>query len=303
MKITPILKETCSSFFPFFLLVHLVLGADVISCNQSGKIFPEITGWKKSKRVQIYSPENLYEYINGAAELYLSYNCQELQVAEYYDKNNASVVIEIYRHKTSTYAFGIYGQERPRRGDFLNIGTQGYFREPILNFLSGNYYVKISSYDIETNNQEILQTFAEKIAKNLGDKVPLPKILSCFPEKRKKQNSEKFIAENFLGYEFLHSGFTADYSDSNTTFKLFIIEEKTSQNCEHLLRQYMQFTKHPQKDLKEGYYTLSDPYHGEISLSWKGKYIWGVLNYDQGNLQLEYLKLTEVCLQKQELIE
>ena len=37
-------------------------------------LFPEIAGWQKKGAVEIFSPENLYEYIDGAAENFIGYD-------------------------------------------------------------------------------------------------------------------------------------------------------------------------------------------------------------------------------------
>jgi hypothetical protein len=63
-------------------------------------VFPPINGWVKTGEIQTFSPDNLYEYINGAADLYLKYEFQELQVAEYQGSEKASITVEVYRHKT-----------------------------------------------------------------------------------------------------------------------------------------------------------------------------------------------------------
>ena len=282
-----------SILISLFLLHSLMLNPCLSKTKASSELFPDIKGWEKSKEIQIYTPQNLYEYINGAAELYLSYDFQELQVAEYLNRHNVTVIAEIYRHKTPVRAFGIYSQERPIEGNFLKIGAQGYVEEPILNFVVGNAYVKINSYDVGEETGEVLQTFANKVAANLGGKGSLPKILTCFPEEGKRQNSERFIARSFLGHGFLHSGFIADYDVNNSHFQLFIIEGADSKVCEEMLKQYVQLTGSAQEDLKEGRYTLSDPYHGKVALSWKGQYIWGVLNLDEENLRTKYLRRME----------
>ncbi|MBE9512105.1 MAG: hypothetical protein IMY71_14645 [Bacteroidetes bacterium] len=289
-------------FFSF--LIHSTLGSGLVKglseASEHSKLFPEIKGWKISGEIKVYTPETLYEYINGAAELYLSYDFQELQVAKYLNEKNASIIVEIYRHKTPVYAFGIYSQERPIVGDFLKIGAQGYFEEPILNFLVGNTYVKINSYSVGGKASEVLQTFANKVVENIDGEGAFPKILTCFPDEGKKQNSERFFAKNFLGHGFLHSAFTADYIIKNSTFRLFIIQGANSKDCEEMLKQYVQLTGSAQEDLKEDRYTLSDPYHGDVALSWKGKYIWGVLNLDEENLRIKYLRRMEELLRIRE---
>ena len=260
--------------------------------------FPEVTGWKQSGEIQTFIPKTLFEYIDGAADLYLMYDFQELKVAEYLNEKKASVIVDVYRHKTPTQAFGIYSQERLSDANFINIGAQGYVEKNVLNFLTGSYYVKLNSFNTGAEDEEILLNFAKKVSENLGEKGRLPFILSSFPEEGKKKNSEKFINKNFLGYSFLYSAFTADYELSGTKFKLFVIEGADPKECKDMIQKYVQQTGSPARDVVEGRYTLPDPYQGEIDLYWKGKYIWGIFNLSDPSLRTKYLKLFEEGLQK-----
>ncbi len=260
--------------------------------------FPEVTGWRQSGEVQTFNPKTLFEYINGAADLYLTYSFQELKVAEYLNEKKSSVIIEIYRHKSPIHAFGIYSQERLSDANFLDIGTQGYIEANVLNFLAGPYYVKINSFNTGPDDQEILVAFAKKITANLGEKGTLPSILSSFPEEGKKKNSEKFISKNFLGYSFLHSAFTADYELSGKKFKLFVIEPADKTECENMIQKYMEQTGKTEKRVTEGHYLIPDPHHGEIELSWQGAYLWGILSLNNPDLRSKYLKFFEEGLKK-----
>jgi hypothetical protein len=257
-----------------------------------------VIGWKQSGEIQTFVPRTLFEYINGAADLYLSYDFQELKVAEYQNDKKASVTVEVYRHKTPTQAFGIYSQERLANANFIDVGAQGYIEDNVLNFLTGSYYVKISSYKTGAEDREILLTFAKKVLEHLGEKGSLPSVLSSFPEEGKKKNSEKFINQNFLGYSFLRSAFTADYEFSGMKFKLFVIESEEGNDCRDMVQKYLQQTGSPRKDVVEGRYTISDPYHGEIDLQWQKAYLWGILNLNNPDLRSKYLKLFEEGIRK-----
>jgi len=260
--------------------------------------FPEIPGWKQSGEVQTFTPKTLFEYINGDAELYIMYDFQESKVAEYLNEKKASVIVDVYRHRTPLHAFGIYSQERLSNANFLDIGTQGYIEQNILNFLIGPYYVKINSYNTGAEDQEILLLFAKKVSENLGEKGKLPSILSSFPSEGRKNNSEKFIDKNFLGYAFLHSAFTADYELSGKKFKLFVIEGADRKDCGDMVQKYLQQTGSPKKTITESRYTIADPYHGDIELHWQGKYIWGIFSLNDPPLRSKYLKLFEKELTK-----
>jgi hypothetical protein len=267
------------------------------SSGLKGFVFPEVAGWKQSGEIQTFSPKTLYEYIDGAADLYLMYDFQALKVAEYQNGKKSSVTVDVYFHKTLIQAFGIYSQERLPDANLIDVGAQGYVESNVLNFLTGPYYVKISSYNTGTEDWEILLAFAKKVAEGLGEKGSLPSILSCFPEEGKKKESEKFINKNFLGYSFLHSAFTADYEVSGSRFKLFAIESDPIE-CRGMIQKYLQQIGSPAKEIVEGRYTLHDPYQGEIELYWQGKYIWGIVNASEPVLRSRYLKLFEEGLQK-----
>ena len=63
----------------------LILLSFLFIFNNTGDtiIFPEEQGWKLSTDFPVYTPDNLWDYINGAADGYLSFGFQDLTMAEY----------------------------------------------------------------------------------------------------------------------------------------------------------------------------------------------------------------------------
>jgi hypothetical protein len=302
MKGFSAVKKACFLVCPLLLFFGM-LGNDASIWaageeRASVSSFPEIARWKQSDEIQIFSPKNLYDYIDGAADLYLKYDFQELKVAEYQNDQKASVTIEVYSHKTPIHAFGIYSQERLSNANYIEVGAQGYSEKGILNFLIADYYVKMSSVDVGSEDQEILLAFAKKIAGNFGEKGSLPSILSTFPRAGEKKNSEKFIAREFLGYSFFHSAFTADYELSGKKFKLFLIEGTDQKDCLNMIQTYLKHTGNLRDKIEEGRYQLKDPYHGAMDFYWKGNYIWGALDLDDETLRSKVLKLFAEGLEK-----
>ena len=57
-----------------------------ISLSMSGKDpvdFPELKGWDLKVSEDMYTPANLWDLINGAAESYLAYDFIDLSLADY----------------------------------------------------------------------------------------------------------------------------------------------------------------------------------------------------------------------------
>jgi len=260
--------------------------------------FPSVSGWKQVGEIRTFDPGSLEEYLNVGADLYLAYDLEEVKVAEYQDDQKAAVTVEVYRYRTPAHAFGVYSQERTPGSNFIDVGIQGYQDKHALNFLSGNAYVKITGFDIGPENHGILLTFAKAVAANLGEKGALPSLLAAFPGEGKVKNSEKFFAKKFLGYSFLHSAFSAEYDLSGRKFRLFIIEGKDQAECRDMVEKYLAQLGMADKTVAEGQYTLSDAYHGEVELRWKGTRIWGILDLGDPGLRAKYSKLFEDQLQK-----
>jgi hypothetical protein len=275
-----------------FLLMGFFFAADGIGAgSDKPALFPPLSGWEGPVEIQTFSPETLYHYINGAADLYLQYDFQELQVAEYQGTGKASLTIELYRHRTPTHAFGIYSQERNPAAQFLRIGVQGFLEEGLLVFVAGNFYVKINGSNLEGKEGEILPSIAQRVAGRFGPPGALPAILSAFPEKGKKKNTDRYIAKNFLGYDFLKDGFTADYEREGKKFKLWIIQGESVSDCRERLQRYMEKLGNSTADPKEGTYRFTDPYHGNVELFWRGRNIAGVLGLADERLRGEYLQM------------
>ena len=135
--------------------------------------------------------------------------------------------------------------------------------------------------------------FGRKMEEVLGGKSALPKILSSFPREGMKKNTEKFVSKDFLGYSYLHSGYTADYEAGDKKFKIFVIEGKDAGDCREMMGKYLKQTGNEGKTVSEGAYRLKDRYHGDVELFWKGRWIWGILDLNDPELQSKFLKAIE----------
>ncbi|MFH2026948.1 MAG: DUF6599 family protein, partial [bacterium] len=93
-----------------FLIIMGLFTNDIVHCAELRK-YPKIGEWKPQKDVQVYLEDKLFDYINGASELYLSYEFQQLDVVYYKNRKKLEITLEIYTHSAPLFAYGIYSQE------------------------------------------------------------------------------------------------------------------------------------------------------------------------------------------------
>ncbi|MCU0276529.1 MAG: hypothetical protein MUF02_06730 [Acidobacteria bacterium] len=244
--------------------------------GDAAALFPDLQGWQKDGAGETFMPENLYEHINGAAENFLAYGFAKLAVQNYANKKGQQISAEIYFHVTPENAFGIYSSEKPLAGNYIAVGAQGYVEEGVLNFIRGAYYIKLNGFDLGTEGAGILKDLGERIARSIRGEGSLPPILATFPEQGKVPHSERYIAGNYLGHDFLLPAFTADYELLGKRLQLFIMKTDDEKQARAMLARYAALDKgNPAPVIRPGCLTVNDPYQGSVRLCWRGSYIWG----------------------------
>ena len=233
---------------------------------------PDLKGFKRTTSSTVYTPANLWDYINGAADTYLAYDFVDLHVAEYKKGKNV-IKLEVYRQGDNIMAFGIYSTERSPSFHYLKLGSQGYSADGSVNFFKGSYYVKIRTYSKSESTLKAAESLAYKVADLLPGKAKMPSALSLFPPDGKRINEEAYINESVLGHKFLNKAFKANYATEADTFSIFIIENNKAEETRHTVDEYLTATGTEAVDTEIGRYMLKDGYNGTIFLAWKEKKI------------------------------
>lgn len=300
-----IITRTFGIVFAMMLTISYFNGSEVLlkkaEKSPIDSLIPKIDTWHLTEKVQGYYSENLYEYIDGAAEIYISYDFKELMVARYEKEDTkANVSLEIYDMGNKKNSFGIYSAERFPDSNFISLGTQGYYEEGNLNFLSGRYYIKIFCFDCKGESENFLKLFSNEIEKKISLKGTFPPLINNFPEQGLIPNTEKFILRNFMGYVFFHDGYLADYKKDNTEFECFIIEAGGEEEAGKMLNQFLEAKKNEVIQKISLGYVLNDRYYHNFYLAKVDDFLCGVINIKDGYEKAgeQYLNLLVKNLKK-----
>lgn len=199
-------------------------------------LVPQMDGWVLTETPRSYFPETLFEYINGAAESYLSYDFRELVVADLQKKGTeATLTAEIYDMGDTVNAFGIFGAERYPENASVGVGELDYLEGEALNFLAGRYYVKLLAFGLDAATGQILREAGTRIARAIGPGSGLPPLVRAFPAEGLVARSEKYIKMNFMGYEFLSNGYVATYRSAGKDLEGFFVDAGSASQAEAAL--------------------------------------------------------------------
>lgn len=138
-----------------------------------------IDGWKRSGPPDLYAPENLSAYIDGGAELYISYNFRGALSMKYKDSAENEIAVDIFDMGSSYDAFGVFAHTRETMDTAFGQGSE--YAAGLLTFWKDRYYVSILAYPETAAKRDIVFKLGRAIAGTIKAEGPLPPILRLLP--------------------------------------------------------------------------------------------------------------------------
>ncbi|MBF0566724.1 MAG: hypothetical protein HQK89_15980 [Nitrospirae bacterium] len=177
-----------------------------LNANASGPSalqFPaEIDGLTKAGLTKPYSKDNLYEYVDGHADYFITNGFNSLAVAEYSKTPSSAqapeVVADVYDMGNPMQAFGVLTDEAGEGASQVDVGVMGFQTSQGVNFFKGRYYVKINVFKAGINPV----SFAENIARIIVVKAEPFALFDLLPDLGKVV-STRYIKADYRGLDFI----------------------------------------------------------------------------------------------------
>ncbi|MFO7888835.1 MAG: DUF6599 family protein [bacterium] len=240
--------------------------------------FPSIKGWEKAGEVKTYYADNLWEYINGAAENFLSYGFVELNYCDM-QKGDLIVTVNIYDMGNALNAFGIYTSEKGTDQETLDIGVESILSLPYQCLqLKGQYYIKIDAFEGKLTKEKT-EALLTAVSEALPGSNEVPGELAMLPSENKIEGSENFIRENFLGLEILKNSVFAEYKEGKNKYKVFkvILDKGAEKKYFDTLKDKWDSKKYKNMDILY----RQVPYSGYVGVSFIDNTITGIAGIEK----------------------
>jgi hypothetical protein len=182
-----------------------------------------LAGWTPSAPPSVYTPKDLFELINGGADMYVEYGFRTLVHAEYRKTSDpkTTLAIDLYDMASPSNAFGIYTYERGDRPSNEAVGDEGILSSASLAFRRAGFYVKIETNDLSGATARAAKPLALRIA----DLIPGPPgkvaALDRFPDEGRVPGSARLVPRAPAGLESVGRAFLADYVRAGRKGTLF----------------------------------------------------------------------------------
>jgi hypothetical protein len=152
-----------------------------IAADIEKDLFPaSVQGWTLTPETAVYTPENLYEYIDGASELYISYGFAKLFTRLYIRMGQPEITVDVFDMGGPGNAFGIFAHSQENPGH--DAGQDSEYLDGLLRFWQGRYYVSLLCSLETPESRAALLVLGRLLAERLAPAARRPSALALLPE-------------------------------------------------------------------------------------------------------------------------
>ena len=141
----------------------------------------EIAGWKWDGADRQYDSRSVFDYIDGAGEMFLAYGFQNLTVRRFEKANQPPLTLDCYEMGSSADAYGVFSFERQEAT--AGIGQGSEFGGGLLRFWKGQYFVAISADGEGAEAESAVLELGRQTAAAIPATGPEPRVVGLIPGK------------------------------------------------------------------------------------------------------------------------
>lgn len=212
----------------------------------------ELPGWQVPDNVRLFDATNLWQKIDGRADLYLAYDMSTLTFGTYRGDNGPALDVYWYDMTEVDNAFGIYQSEYGGHPEAVDVGRSGYRAGSGVFFWKGAHYVRVEAADQTPELSVAARAVAAALAAAIPDDGQPLWADALLPQVNRLPDSFEYHGSDAFGMDFLSAVFSADYQTNGERYGLFVHRAASPDAAATTLAQYARFFEEYGKVLNRG---------------------------------------------------
>ena len=152
-------------------LIALLVAAAGTGCKRGkGNAFPAsgaVNGWEKTSDTRVFAAKDLWQYIDGDAEQYISAGVVSASTSDYKYRGTLEAVVDIYTMRDAAGARKILETGQASDAKPVQLGDAGIAYSQSVTFRKGPYLVRIVAYESTPDSGQALLALAHGIESKL----------------------------------------------------------------------------------------------------------------------------------------
>lgn len=126
-----------------------------------------IAGWEKTGETRVYAAKDLWQYIDGDAEQYVSAGVVSTTTSDYKYQGSLEAVVDVFTMADAGGAAKVMGTRQTPDAKTVQLGDGGVQMAQSVVFRKGAYFVRIVAYEATPDGPQALVTLAHGIEAKL----------------------------------------------------------------------------------------------------------------------------------------
>jgi hypothetical protein len=173
----------------------ILIGGATGGMNAAKLNLPKTVGvWTRPDSIRLINSKNIFEYMNGAGELYLGYRFHHLEVFDYASDSQDSILVELYFMETTGDAFGLLsldwggepvsldGSSASTSNKLFTSPTRALYGGGLLRLWSDHVYARVMAERETPASKEAVLALGRAIAAGAKN-PPEPQLIKILPLK------------------------------------------------------------------------------------------------------------------------
>ena len=175
-----------------------VMGAaqDSVDGRLKSLLPSDVLGWKAEPKDAVYDRESIFEYIDGAGEVYRAYNFRRLLSRRFVKDGQPDLTADVFDMGASYDAFGVFSNDL--EGDEAGLGQGSTYNGGLLAFWKDRFFVSLSA-DRETEEAKAaLFALGRSVDASIKEHGSKPPLLSLLPSEFAAAKAVRYLHSHIL---------------------------------------------------------------------------------------------------------
>jgi hypothetical protein len=149
-------------------------------------------GWKRSGTPAVFVKADLFNHIDGGADLFLEFGFEKA-VVQHYKKGAAELTLEVYEMELPESALGVYLMKCGRETPFTEILARNSSETAQATILRGRHFILINNFGGGTELQPAMIALAKALLAKIPDVPASIRLFDLLPAKDRLAGTERLI--------------------------------------------------------------------------------------------------------------
>ena len=169
----------------------------VIAGSELRGLLPvEVQDWRIETEGEIYDHNTVFDYIDGAGEVYRAYNMKQVLGQVYSREGAPDIIVDLFDMGSSKDAFGVFTHDLD--GEDIKTGQGANYKGGLLSFWKSRYFVSLFAVQETEESKAAVLEMGNEIAARIRETGERPDLIFTLPVEELNDKGIHYFHDHFV---------------------------------------------------------------------------------------------------------